>query len=252
MTVSNVTDLVCKELGLTKTLPVPGGGNLQYVLEEVWQEGDLESVFTFVLNACHSLLIIYAEISRLPNSSLIHTIIAAPFCVNPFSRKATRSFRISVPDEWYRRSKSRTVSSASTEPSQNTIRRLEALQESDEDEEEAEAEGTAKAVGGTPPSSDRGTYSSNRLSSLFDGWLGSPTARNSAVFSPSPSPERRKSATVSEPMPVQSQHTGSSLRQSISVDQLTANEEEEESEFDHAAFVEVVVSAFIFSKNTNI
>jgi diaphanous 1 len=44
MTVDDVVRLVVEELGLTTSLPVPGGGNLEYVLEEVWSEGDLESM----------------------------------------------------------------------------------------------------------------------------------------------------------------------------------------------------------------
>jgi len=44
MTVSDVVDMVIEELGLTKTLPVPGGGNLQYVLEEVWSDEGSESM----------------------------------------------------------------------------------------------------------------------------------------------------------------------------------------------------------------
>lgn len=36
MTVNDLIDHVIEELGLTKALPIPGGGNLEYVLEEVW------------------------------------------------------------------------------------------------------------------------------------------------------------------------------------------------------------------------
>lgn len=39
MTVKQVIDLVIEELGLTKSLPVPGGGALDYVLEEAWIDG---------------------------------------------------------------------------------------------------------------------------------------------------------------------------------------------------------------------
>lgn len=42
-TVRDAIDLVIEELGLTKALPVPGGGTLEYVLEEVWLQDDLES-----------------------------------------------------------------------------------------------------------------------------------------------------------------------------------------------------------------
>jgi hypothetical protein len=36
---------VSDELGLTKALPVPGGGTLDYVLEEVWVDGQAERTF---------------------------------------------------------------------------------------------------------------------------------------------------------------------------------------------------------------
>lgn len=40
--VNDAVERIIDELGLTRTLPVPGGGNLDYVLEEVWDEGDSE------------------------------------------------------------------------------------------------------------------------------------------------------------------------------------------------------------------
>lgn len=42
-TTNDAIDLILDELGLTKSLPIPGGGNLEYVLEEVWVDGHLES-----------------------------------------------------------------------------------------------------------------------------------------------------------------------------------------------------------------
>lgn len=42
-TVQAALDTVIQELGLTKSLPVPGGGALEYVLEEVWADEDSES-----------------------------------------------------------------------------------------------------------------------------------------------------------------------------------------------------------------
>lgn len=38
-TVAEVIDEVVRELGLAETLPIPGGGNLEYTLEEVWTDG---------------------------------------------------------------------------------------------------------------------------------------------------------------------------------------------------------------------
>lgn len=42
-TVRDIIESVLDSLGLTKSLPVPGGGTVQYVLEEVWVEGDAGS-----------------------------------------------------------------------------------------------------------------------------------------------------------------------------------------------------------------
>lgn len=42
-TVREVIDAVSEELGLTKTLPIPGGGPLEYVIEEVWVDGNAQS-----------------------------------------------------------------------------------------------------------------------------------------------------------------------------------------------------------------
>ena len=42
-TVQDTVDSIVEELGLTKSLPVPGGGILEYALEEAWIDGDEES-----------------------------------------------------------------------------------------------------------------------------------------------------------------------------------------------------------------
>ena len=41
-TIKDVIDVVVEELGLAKTLPVPGAGTLEYVLEEVSEDSDSE------------------------------------------------------------------------------------------------------------------------------------------------------------------------------------------------------------------
>jgi diaphanous 1 len=43
-TVGDVISLITRELGLTKTLPIPGGGTLEYAVEEVWLDGSALSV----------------------------------------------------------------------------------------------------------------------------------------------------------------------------------------------------------------
>lgn len=49
-TVAAAVDAVIDELGLSRTLPVVGGGgNLEYILEEVWEYDSTESKFSQVL-----------------------------------------------------------------------------------------------------------------------------------------------------------------------------------------------------------
>jgi len=115
-----------------------------------------------------------------------------------------------VPDEWYRRSRTRTLSSGSFTPSEATIRRLADLEESEDEEESAEDEGTARVQAAITPSSPmsshgnsgdwRGTFSQARLSTMFEGWLSSGPAPAAPVESPAQS--RRISVGVSEPIPV--------------------------------------------------
>lgn len=237
MTVNDVITSVVEELGLTKTLPIPGGGPLEYVLEEVWWDRGTESmqINIYILSRSLSFL---SGISRLPNSSNICNIVAFPFSPNPFSSSARRTYRLCVPDEWYRRSKSRNVSSTSFEPSQSTIRRLAALQESDEEEEEEEDEGTAKRRGDdtviNPPSAtdaDSRGASRNRLSSMFDGWMISPSEKSHSRSSVVLSPGNRKSI-VSEPSLV-AHSTGNSLKSTQSDSTPDEDMELDENAFDH-------------------
>lgn len=123
------------------------------------------------------------------------------------------SYRFCVPDEWYRRSRTRTLSSGSLTPSEATMKRLADLEESEEEEESAEGEGTAKgqsAVTQSPASSSRksgdwmGSFSQTRLSTMFEGWLPSnPTPVEFSVQN------GRTSLSVSDPIPLQTEFTES-------------------------------------------
>lgn len=42
-TVSELIQSVIDELGLSRSSPFPGAGNLEYVIEEAWVDGDQES-----------------------------------------------------------------------------------------------------------------------------------------------------------------------------------------------------------------
>ncbi|KAJ3004363.1 hypothetical protein NUW54_g4848 [Trametes sanguinea] len=168
-TVRSAVDAVIEELGLTKALPVPGGGSLEYVLEEVWSSDHSEKA------------------TRMPFDVNLSEILENPLSTNPYGASASRSFRFCVPDEWYRRSKSRSTSSTSTVVSEDTIRRLADLQEDDEDEEEEGGEGTAKQKSSDSPERQssspptrggfvapvdwRGSISQNRFSSILDSWM---------------------------------------------------------------------------------
>jgi len=48
-TARDVIDAVVEDLGLAKTLPIPGAGTLEYVLEEVWKDGNSESKLSFFI-----------------------------------------------------------------------------------------------------------------------------------------------------------------------------------------------------------
>lgn len=42
-TISSAIETIMEELGLAKTIPIPGAGNLEYVMEEVWIDGESQS-----------------------------------------------------------------------------------------------------------------------------------------------------------------------------------------------------------------
>jgi len=243
MTVADILGSIIDELGLTKSSPISGGGNLEYVLEEVWIDGANESRNISPSGFCSLSDKYRIGISRLPVSSVVFNFTGFPFSPNPFKSTAKRKIRICVPDEWYRRTKPRSIQSARA-PSDSTIRRLAAMQE-DEDSSDEEGEGTAKmgdqtTSPGRPNSAkdleQRGLVTQGRLSSLFEGWINnSPTSpnRNSASFIP----DNRKS--VSEPRLVDQAIYSHLGRNSISD---TNTKDEESPDFSERAFEEMLVS----------
>lgn len=48
-TAEDVINTVVEDLGLAKTLPIPGAGSLEYVLEEVWEDGNSKPKFCFFM-----------------------------------------------------------------------------------------------------------------------------------------------------------------------------------------------------------
>ena len=204
-TVVDLITSIIDELGLAKSLPIPGAGNLEYVVEEVWSEGEFESMWRPIalLICAYITLTISQGTSRLLPTTLIFRVIELPFSANPFSSMARRKFRFCVPDEWYRRSKSRNVSPAPY-PSESTLKRLAALQESP-DEEQDDDEGTvtiSKATASVPGDTakaveQRGLVTQARLSNMFENWLWPTSPPSSNRTSVILAPGNRKS--VSEP-----------------------------------------------------
>lgn len=224
--VEDVISRVLEELGLIKSFPIPGAGNPDYILEEVWFDGHNECMFQLF----HFLqwFDIVVDVSQLVPTTRISSIIAFPFSVNPSKSTAKRYLRFCVPDEWYRRSKSRSVLPAPG-PSESTLRRLAGLavlQES-ESEEDAESESTAKLRTRNPTADakQRGLVTQVRLSSMFGEWLrpSSPTtSRNSAVKTD----ENRKSVSEPKPAPVS--------RLIERTDSSDLSEDEQDGDFDEA------------------
>ncbi len=145
---------------------------------------------------------------RLNSFVAVSQVIDAPFGPNTFPSKTqvNRIIRICVPDEWYRRSKSR-LSSAALD-NNDTLKASNRGSVGDDEEEEG---GTAKQnnVASVSTSKSADPRQANRLSSIFDGWLPgggvtpAPPALANAVAGD------RSSINVSKPVPVlEPQKTG--------------------------------------------
>jgi diaphanous 1 len=133
----------------------------------------------------------------LPYDSVLYEILAFPYTVNPFTRKAKRTFRFCIPEEWFRRPDHPKGKSRNREA--NTL----------DDKNDSEGEGTAKAIqypAGVPVQGtiEKDLMPQNTLSSIFTGFLR-PMSPDGSIESST------KRKTVSEPVLVK-QHTGSSMQ----------------------------------------
>lgn len=188
-----------------------------------------------------NLVSISIEFSRLPNSVLISNVIESSTS-NPFQSSTSQGFRFCVPEEWFRRSKSR-VTALPLLPSQSTTKHMIG---SDEDAS-TEDEGTAKQQRLTEmphPLNERrdpdwlSSLSQSRLSNLFDGWLStsastSPTRANTMFAS--------DRINVSEPKLVE--HRTGDARSLNGDGDPTGDSEGEEP--DTATFEQMLVSRFL-------
>jgi diaphanous 1 len=201
-TVGDVVESTLDTLGLSRSLPVPGGLAVRYVLEEVWVEGDAES--ESILSAPVCLLIISGAMT-LPQEALFYDLFHSSDPSSTFPAKARRFFRFSVPDEWYRRSRSRPTSSLSLDQSEfSTEASLDVGTSEEEDGDGTAKQHRANAVSDASPPSKvksesadwRQSLSQGRLSSVFESWLRPSTPTSPTRTANNFTPERM---SVSEP-----------------------------------------------------
>ncbi|KAG8756405.1 hypothetical protein FRC12_010590, partial [Ceratobasidium sp. 428] len=195
-TVFEVITGIGDDLGLTLYLAGPGGGNVDYVIE------------------------IYDMSSGIPSSEKLDPSANMSAILERLGSQ--QRLRLVVPEEWYRRPKSRSFSShISLEDDTFKAPPSKILDLNDNLEvNEENGDGTAKASSrplsstpsspvlaksrrtseifasppGTPSISRRGTFSSNRLSSMFDSWL----SLSSTAAADLPSQPNASTATASE------------------------------------------------------
>ncbi|KAG8689328.1 hypothetical protein FRC11_003128 [Ceratobasidium sp. 423] len=202
-TVEDVINDIGDNLGLAVYLSGPGGGKVDYVIEIFAPDGGKGAV------------------ERLDPSANVTTVLRrlAP----------GRRIRLVVPEEWYRRPKSKPFSSHLSLTDDDTLKLATSINEptlpNDEGELEEIGEGTAKQNSQQPPStpsspviprprpfsaasnssdadspSRQSTFSSHRLSTMFDSWLSiSPTGAITLPSQPNAAPER---ISVSSPLPI--------------------------------------------------
>lgn len=205
-TVRDVVESTLDTLGLTRSLPVPGGGAVRYVLEEVWAERDAESglhVAPPILSAHASLLIIAGAVA-LPQDALFYDLLHSSDPPSTFSAEARRFFRFSVPDEWYRRSRPRPTSSLSLDQSESSAEASHDMGTSEEDGDGTAKQARANALSDASPPSKvesespdwRQSLSQGRLSSVFESWLRPSTPTSPTRTAKNFTPERM---SVSEP-----------------------------------------------------
>lgn len=147
-TAEEVVNTVTEELGLPKVISGPGGGTVDYVLEEAWITTDGEEVTT-----------------RVSNSAILSHVLETPLKASP-STGAQRHIRICVPDEWYRRAKSRSLSLTPLEsdgPQQDTSTLSE-------DDNEGTEKQRPKASSVQRVSQDTQQARQSSRFSLFEGW----------------------------------------------------------------------------------
>lgn len=164
----------------------------------------------------------------------------------PFSSFAVRSYQFCVPDEWYRRSQSRSQSLTSLEPYDSTVKPA-----AEENEDEQEHTAKQHGVPHSPPTplspsgkktftpDGKGTLSANRLSSLFDFFSPSPTSTVSSQNATAASSSGTERFSVSEPVLVDTK----AAKRSSTTETREIGDKDSDDSLDEADFDEMMVSS---------
>ena len=231
-TVRDVVESILDTLGLSRSLPVPGGGAVRYVLEEVWAEGDTESELhvgsLHFISSVMSFNYCIVGVVTLPQEALFYDLFHSFDRPSTFSAKARRSCRLSVPDEWYRRSRPRPTSSLSLDQSDSSTEASHDKEISEEDGDGTAKQLRASAVSDASSSSKvksesadwRQSLSQGRLSSVFESWLRPSTPTSPTRTVKNFTPERM---SVSEPKLLERTGGESDASDTNSVDAVEAD-----------------------------
>ncbi|KAG1735399.1 armadillo-type protein [Suillus lakei] len=185
--VEDVVRSVVGDLGLAKSLPIAGGGNLEYIIED--------------------------GASRVPSSSVLSDLVQSSLA----DSRQKPTLRFCVPEEWYLRPQA--LLQSSVQPSEDTLKRFQDIQA-----EEDDAEGTAKPK---KSALDPLTANSGTARPASPDWRGSLTSlfawQQPAPPSSPPPSSSKKRKSVSDPVLVE-QRTGGSImsvsRSSIPEDEI--------------------------------
>lgn len=188
------------------------------------------------MRICGQFSHVQTVVTRLSSTLVMSNIVEQPVrpCPFPPETAARRNIRICVPDEWYRRSKSRSLSLTPIESGGTLVETSSQSVTEDDDE----GDGTAKQKPKASNSSVKQHANQSRRFSLFEGWgtVSSPPSSSAALASALTGD--RSSISVSAPIAsLQPQRTGLGI---------AFEEENELSEEDIAAeFERMMVCALI-------
>lgn len=218
-TADDAISSVADGLGLTRNL---GGTVVPYVIEEIVCDADgkeckLRTKRSRLFSHCSFL---WSAVNPIPGNVVVSSRLTP---------RPRRKFRLVVPDEWYRRSRHRSLSASPARSNSPDIIDDVTAENVHEEDADEDGDGTAKvsnhprrsqSISPTQEYSNHSpstTGSQSRLSSMFETWRKSSSPRSDT------SSDRRLS--VSNPVPLMAAIEGSTLPHDVEEDS-DANDEE--------------------------